>query len=1137
MKATIIQTSTPNPFANLDMEVGQESSGFTAGGNIVRFVITQDKMQVVDMRETSTNPVIDQQQTRTPSVVNAWPITNVDLKYRVNLDGEKTNFYEENQELDWQVRQWVKVNFDKNDLSDVAALGPFQSTFLSKCGDESNSSATLVPNSFVVDETNNYMQWVVSVTVPVKLDDMDCNQAYGNTLGDFVRMNRSNVTFNMMYSLTRATPVGTDGYVPFAIDEKDPIRHKYGTLQNTVFNRDDGTGLIAATQYVLRYNPTKPITWYFAPGYPDIQQEIAKTGLWTRPGGIVEQTNAVFQKAGATAQLQVLNYNDASALGDAAGPTRQFGDIRYSFIRWATDLDTDSPFLAATQFQPDPRTGELISASINFAAFPIKEFLEARIDAYLEKWVNADPFADPPPDPTDPSKQLPATCNPGDAIPILPSTNNKNATTVNANIYSGSSLFQRMAQYLPAPPDGASPAGPSDYVYAHTGDAGKTFYSSYYALIPYTTYADPLMNQFVTPPDGQLPSGMSALLNTLTGERQFQQNFDAMEHGTGGLRGVQIETSAQGMLAAYNAIDHDRQLLQAHRDYVATWQLPHSLMRADTTDLISFPATMARSARPCVNGKWMSKADWETALLNSYNEQTIWHEFGHVLGLEHNFMGSVDKANWPTYTDGANNTQYGKFTSSVMEYAQSADDVFWNNGKAGQTGWLPYDQGAIAFVYGNNLTAGNAGPKPATPGNGQQVGASGQVSATAPWNDPYGWNGNTEKNYLFCSHEHIRYTPLCRPFDLGSTPSEITAPDIESYEWYYQWRNFRKYLKVWDNTTYAARIANVINDTRRFMSMMAWDWSNGELTDKLIQVGINPPTGAANAQLFYQQLTSQFDSDANAALELVAAFHEAIVQQSTGQRPYQTQYDPYFGDVTQQGISIDKEFAIINWLGIWPFDNFDPTQSNGFDFSSMVIGPGVTGPQQAWSTAGSMLGEKGAWDAFPEFFPSAIALYGHDTQGVVFNTFGYPNMREWIGGHTFTRQQDALDFFKQVAADNPAGPSGCADFETCTYNPMTPQTGPGDISHTNPTTQAFIGPDGRRWAWVYLADRNIWFFCDQDRNPSSYYQVLQYNNDVNVNFDDGTGGGAALVFQLSAKMKYMIDAYGVFGGDTTTATN
>ena len=67
--------------------------------------------------------------------------------------------------------------------------------------------------------------------------------------------------------------------------------------------------------------------------------------MWTRPGGIVDQTNAIFTKAGAGARLSVLNYNDATTLGDGGGPARQFGDIRYSFIRWESDLDTDSPFL------------------------------------------------------------------------------------------------------------------------------------------------------------------------------------------------------------------------------------------------------------------------------------------------------------------------------------------------------------------------------------------------------------------------------------------------------------------------------------------------------------------------------------------------------------------------------------------------------------------------------------------------------------------------------------------------------------------------------------------------------------------------------------------------------------------------
>src|ERR1700722_6762191 len=197
MKATIVQTSTPNPFARLDMFVGAESGSATQAGNYVRWVITSDKLDMVSEQELSNDPAATAQDTRTPAVNNAWPITNVDLKYRVNLDGEKTNFYEENQELDWQVRQWVKLNFDKNDLSDVAALGPYQALLVGKCGDQANSSATLVPDSFLVQEgdasTNvpDYMQWTVAVTIPVNLLDQDCMTAFGSVADDFMNLNRS----------------------------------------------------------------------------------------------------------------------------------------------------------------------------------------------------------------------------------------------------------------------------------------------------------------------------------------------------------------------------------------------------------------------------------------------------------------------------------------------------------------------------------------------------------------------------------------------------------------------------------------------------------------------------------------------------------------------------------------------------------------------------------------------------------------------------------------------------------------------------------------------------------------------------------------------------------------------------------
>jgi len=1137
MKATVVQASTPNPLANLDMFTGAENSGA-----IVRFVITQDKMMLADMRELSNTQAIQDQNTRTPNIVNAWPVTNVDLKYRVNLDGEKTNFYEENQELDWQVRQWVKINFDKNDLSDIAGLGQYQTQMLGKCTDGPNSSATLVPNSFMVDEANNYMSWTVQVTVPVDLggssNSADCMTMYGTAGTDFARMGRSNVTLNVMYSMTRAQPVDPTSYAPLEIPEKDPINHKYGPITITNWSRDTTSGLQAARQLAVRYNPNKPIVWYFAAGYPKEQQD-----AWTRSGGIVDQTNAIFKKAGATATLKVLNYNDDQTLGDgAAMQPRQYGDVRYNFIRWESDLDTDSPFFAVTQFQPDLRTGEIVSASINVADEPLKDYLGQRLQAYLETVVGRNPndpktdlFADPPPDPANVGKFLPSTCTTGDSVPLSNSA-------VRSNIFAQSTLYQKMALYLPKPLSGASSPGPSDFVYNHAGDSGADFYKAYAAIVPFITYADPTMNQFVTPSDLGPTPGVQALLGPnglLHGETAFQQALYDIDHSQSGIENA--ASGQAGMLALYNKVDAFRQNWQAHRDYQYKWKaFNHSLMRGDTANLVSFTSIAQRGSRLCVNGKWESQSDWLARLVKNYYELVIWHEFGHVMGMEHNFMGSVDRANWPTYKAFDGTTQYAKYSSSVMEYSQTWDDAGWDSA---HNGWLAYDQGAIGFMYGNNLSSAKVGPQPLP--SGASPGISGQVSATVPWNDPYGFNGTTETNFLYCSHQHLRFTPLCRTEDVGSTPSEIAAADIEAYDWNYKWRNYRNYYKTWDDSSYGTKVSDIVADSRRFLSLDAWDWSPTEITDKLIRIGIKPNAGATNVGLYYEQLANQFMGDVGAAEELVAAFHEAVIQQGSGQRPYLTQFDPYFGDVTQQGIAVDKEVAFINWLGLWLYDNYDPSQANGYYGSSLTIGPaGAFEPAQSWSAASSMLGEKGPWDAYPGFFPTAVSLFAHDTHTATFTGLGYAQMRDWIGGHKFTREQDALDFFKNLAVQNPhaaifkADPlatdptanEGCSTFATCQWNPMLPQQSTLDIGHSNAVTQGFVGPDNRRWVWVYLQDRNLWFVVDQDRNPSSYYQLYTYNTDVNTNYDDGNIPGQ--VYLYDERIKFMVDAYDLFGGDS-----
>src|SRR3984957_21135482 len=117
LKATIVQVSTPNPLGNGTFNV---FSGTENGGALVRFNVTSDHLQMLNLRDIQNDPAAE--NATTPEVVNSWPATNVDLKDQVNLDGEKTNFYSENQELDWQVRQWVKLQWDKNDMSDLAPL-------------------------------------------------------------------------------------------------------------------------------------------------------------------------------------------------------------------------------------------------------------------------------------------------------------------------------------------------------------------------------------------------------------------------------------------------------------------------------------------------------------------------------------------------------------------------------------------------------------------------------------------------------------------------------------------------------------------------------------------------------------------------------------------------------------------------------------------------------------------------------------------------------------------------------------------------------------------------------------------------------------------------------------------------------
>ncbi|HUB05528.1 MAG TPA: hypothetical protein VMB50_00925 [Myxococcales bacterium] len=1225
LKGTIVQTSTPNPLGSSTFGL---SPGIDSGAIPIRFVITEDKLQMVSTREESaTDP---QSPEVTPAVVNAWPIQNVDLMYYVNLDGELTNQYVVNQEAPWQQREWVQVNFDKNDMADLAPLGEATWNLLSNCVDQANVSTTLVPNSFIVDEANNYMQWTVSVTLPLIWDDPNCTFAYGDLGQEAAALGKESVTFNLMYSLERMKPLNQVTYKPLTIAEKDPIQHKYGFLQNITQNLDPNTGMLAGQEQVIRFDPTKPIVWYFSQGFDEAYKH-----FFTDPNtGIVDRTNAVLEAAGSakncgTAQasgncVEVHDYDysctgsncsPGTVLAQGQGP-RQYGDIRYNFLTWMSDQFSQETFAGVTIPVVDYRTGESMAANIAFNTFAFQDFYLQRVNDYLlsigaygtdngqaynlntpGEWPTEPTFAEPlgVTDPTtDPNlvnctvaaaqNSCPITVTYTDATTNQPTSETLNCyqgstlpieSVVDAAVHNGTStVFGKMQDYLGEPSSIYGNLGPANFIAPTSQTNDPDFFNAYYTLLPYIVYTDPTMNPYVVPEGGNGTFGPPTTTDAWTdlqNEVAFQNWAAQLNAGQDqGLTGANMPngwpynyTGAQGgVVAAAAGASTFRNLDQMHHDYqyhLMQRNMAHG-MHLDGLDSLSFESQADQVARSCgvdTAGAWQTKEQWVSDLTSAYWNQVFIHEFGHSLGLQHNFMGSLDAPHYEAFPVGVDSSgnpatqaecdqnpiQQGcvpvTHTSSVMEYNAYTDRLEFHT-----PDWGEYDKGAIAWIYANNSADG-------TPPNGtacQSAGCSisGQNSATSPWNDPMGFDSSgNEMKFLFCDEYHEKYTPLCKPDDMGRTPSEITANALDTYEWQYQWRNLRNYHKYWDDSTYANTPDALFSSLQKFVSMWAFDWSNTEIAVELRRIGItNPcegdvqpsaqcPIGGQSDQDYYNQLSNKFESEVSASSQMAAAYHIAMINQAYSERPAATTYDPYYGDVEQQGIILDKYFAMQDFAGLWPVTNYDPTQSAGA-YLTWYGGVGDTAFNNLaeWGVT-TMLG--GVINVFPYFQPTTVALFAQDTHDPAFDPVS-PFERDWIGGHQFSRLEDFLAYFQEIAVDNQyTGMTGCVDqtadatqgqavacncitADTCTYDPRNIP----DPQNAN----EFVGPDGKRYIWAKIQDRQQWVVAEQDRNIVTNTLLYEFNLDVVAGQDDGNFPGGAYEYELP--IKFTADSFTYF---------
>ncbi|MCO4793447.1 MAG: zinc-dependent metalloprotease [Bacteriovoracaceae bacterium] len=215
---------------------------------------------------------------------------------------------------------------------------------------------------------------------------------------------------------------------------------------------------------------------------------------------------------------------------------------------------------------------------------------------------------------------------------------------------------------------------------------------------------------------------------------------------------------------------------------------------------------------------------------------TLVHEFGHNLGLRHNFIGSFDKDNFYSKEEiDSLNTRTGAGIenlptySSVMDYAISTMNELTVFGK--------YDIAALRFAYARKIEA----VKKDEAGNvieTKLVDVPTTLRALYPQLES---ESLAKKDYSFCTDGNAGLSTSCNRFDEGSSLVEIIEHKIQRYKDLYKYRNFRDGRNDFDVYKYSGylfaryREFNAIRDV-----FEDWEFFASIFSDDILISGCSP---------------------------------------------------------------------------------------------------------------------------------------------------------------------------------------------------------------------------------------------------------------------------------------------------------
>ena len=324
--------------------------------------------------------------------------------------------------------------------------------------------------------------------------------------------------------------------------------------------------------------------------------------------------------------------------------------------------------------------------------------------------------------------------------------------------------------------------------------------------------------------------------------------------------GSEINFNLDGKwLEKFMPVERIEQMQNVIEEYQQDFE--HPIHQRDTTIYPSEPV-IGQLASLLANG--MSREEAKKRILFTL----ITHEFGHILGLTHNFYGSFDETHWHTDQD----DQPILKTSSVMDYMDIKDEA------EGPLRALlgKYDEAALVYAYSN-----------------------GQKDLSK----------ERQESYLFCTDHHRSLNALCNAWDTGSTPSEVMMSLIENYEEDYFIRNLRIDRAYWDTRGYRSSMFGTMLEMKRVLMMWLTAFNIGNVFKILDESTKSYTTDDINFIYHHVQ------RDILQALKLSIAFYNSVLQLSESDRDWKTYYDEESGSIEKIGIYWDKFFSMYFLMG------------------------------------------------------------------------------------------------------------------------------------------------------------------------------------------------------------------------------